>query len=89
MKIYAYCTPWGGDVLGYAIAEDGTGLTSHLSSNPTWSQHDLGVTSDWHHDGYRKHYPDGYEVVWVEDIETHEGLRTALERNSAVAEAAS
>ena len=90
-KIYLYCVPGGirpTDVMGYALAEDGHCIASHLSSNETWSKHDMGLTSDWKHDHYAKEYPDGYELEWVpmQDVETHVGLNAALCLNRALAE---
>ena len=92
-KIYLWCvalnsgsgqvsgsTP-GGDVLGYAMAEDGTGLASHLSSNSNFSQHDMGLTSDWKHDRYNKHYPDGFELVWLDEPKEDAGWSAAYELN--------
>jgi hypothetical protein len=72
-KIFLWCVPasgWGpSDVIGYALAEDGTGLASHLSSNELFSKHDMGLTSDWKHKTYKEHYPDGFELVWIDDAE--------------------
>ena len=64
-KIYVFARPMGnssygvirdaettGDVIGYALAEDGECITSHLSSGVNWSKHDMGLTSDWKHDLY-------------------------------------
>lgn len=76
----------GGDVLGYAMAEDGTVLATHLSSSPAFAQHDLGLTSDWQHESYRKHAPDGFELEWVHNVATHEGWQAALALNKASAE---
>lgn len=84
-KIYAFSnTLTGGDGQAVALAEDGTILATHWCSNETWVPHDLGVTSDWKHDQYRAHYPDGYEVVFVAsvDFDAHEGLQTALKLNA-------
>jgi hypothetical protein len=85
-KIYVFCEPGGfepGDVIGHALAEDGTGLCSHLSSNPSFSRHDMGITSDWKHDIYKDHYPDGYELEWIEtkDLDTHPGFIAAYDLN--------
>lgn len=80
-KIYAFQNfSGGGEGPGLAIAEDGTVLADHWSSNFYWAKHDLGVTSNWKHDYYRAHYPDGYDVEFVhdEDFETHAGLQAAL-----------
>ena len=87
-KIYLYCQPargWEPDFVGFAVAEDGHLLASHISSTPEFSKHDLGLTSEWQHGHYRKHYPDGYELEWVEDRKTHQGLQEALRLNNVVA----
>jgi hypothetical protein len=74
----------GGDVLGAALADDGTGLAEHLSSSVGFAQHDMGLTSDWKHDYYREHFPGGFELVWVDDPATHPGWQAALEKNKAL-----
>ena len=90
-KIYLFCAPaqgWGPtDVVGYALGEDGAGLASHLSSSEGFSRHDMGLTSDWKHDIYNKHYPDGFELEWIEldQLESHPGYQAALARNKAKA----
>lgn len=68
-----------------AMAEDGTCLASHVSSNEDWAKHDIGITSDWKHEDYRRHYPDGYELVWVDDAKpgNHSGLDAAYAKNQA------
>jgi hypothetical protein len=80
-KIYLFCVATGrgsgivhdssvgGDVMGFAIAEDGTGLARHLSSDVSFSKHDMGLTSDWKHEEYEKHYPNRYELEWVDESE--------------------
>ena len=74
----------GGDVIGYALADDGHALASHLSSNVGFSQHDMGLTSDWKHDKYKEHFPDGFELEWIDesDLEHHEGFKKAFELNT-------
>lgn len=91
-RIYIACFPHGvireADVLGCAMAEDGDVLGEHLSSNESFSRHDMGLTSDWKHDRYKAKYPDGYELVWVGwDFKTHEGWQAALALNRAAAPA--
>lgn len=89
-KIYLFClatgrgtgavngsTP-GGDVEGYAIAEDHQLLVGHVSSNETFSKHDLGLTSKWNHDVYAEYYPEGYELVWIEDTQRRIDLMDAV-----------
>lgn len=85
-RIYIWCEPaetWGpGHVVGYAMSEDGSALASHVSSNESFSKHDMGVTSDWKHQIYEKKYPDGYEIVWLsaDEREHDEGFQKALKR---------
>lgn len=64
-----------------AMAEDGNVLAGHLSSSEMWARHDIGVTSDWKHDNYAAHYPDGYELEWVDDPRKHAGLQAAYALN--------
>jgi hypothetical protein len=55
-----------------ALAEDGNCIANHTSSNMTFAKHDIGITSDWKHDIYKEHYPNGYELVWLETNEDFE-----------------
>ena len=66
---------------GYALAEDGAGLCGHYSSTIDFAKHDLGLTSDWKHEYYQEHYPEGYELEWVDDPDNHTGWRMAFRRN--------
>jgi hypothetical protein len=68
-----------------AIAEDGHCLAGHLSSSLGWAQHDIGITSDWKHENYAEHYPDGYELVWLDSPRGHEGLMEAYRLNQLLA----
>ena len=89
-KIYLWAvkTGWSsGDVMGFAMAEDGHVLAEHLSSNEDWAMHDLGLGSDWKHDDYHEHYPDGsFELEWVSDPDNHEGWKAAFEKNQKLKE---
>lgn len=78
-------TDWIG---GVALAESGHHLGSHISSHHNWFLHDMGLTSDWKHDEYKKHYPDGYELVHVKDPRNHEGLKAAYALNQKLAKEA-
>jgi hypothetical protein len=73
----------GGDVFAFALAEDGTVLTSHYCSSMGFAKHDIGLTSDLKHEIYKEHYPDGYELEWIEfgDLDGHEGFQAALNLN--------
>ena len=66
-KIFAFCN--GGSPGWYrcdALSEDGVFLAGHICSDPSFGPHDMGAVGDWKHKTYRKYYPDGFEVVWVE-----------------------
>ena len=85
-KIYCFInnkeiTNWN-DVI--ALAEDGHFLTNHISSDKYWAQHDIGLTSDWKHDIYEKYYPDGYELVWLDNPESDKGWLAAIEYNNSL-----
>jgi len=71
---------------GYALAEDGTGVCGHFSSSIDFAKHDLGLTSNWKHEHYIKHYPEGYELEWVDDPDNHEGWKKAMELNKRLEE---
>ncbi len=76
------------NVYGVAIAEDGAALTGHLSSDVNWLRHDMGLTGDWKHDIYDKHYPKGYTLVDLvaltkEQLDAHVGFMAAVERHKA------
>lgn len=74
----------GGDVLGCALTEDGYCLAEHLSSNIGFAKHDLGLTSDWQHERYQKHAPDGFELVWIDEPRTDPRWQDALAKNRAL-----
>ncbi len=80
--IYAFCN--GGEP-GWlnmaALSEDGVFLAGHVCSSTVYGPHDMGVTGDWKHEIYRKYYPDGFEVVWVEADDPR--LRAAYKRHKA------
>jgi hypothetical protein len=88
--IYLTCVPGGlcpDDVTGVALAADGAGLCAHISSTPEYLRHDMGLTSTWHHDTYRQHYPDGFELIWIDDPATDPRWQAALALNRAKAAA--
>jgi hypothetical protein len=76
---------WNGDLL----AEDGHFLGGHICSNEGYMPHDLGVLKGSRpdrHEGFQKHYPDGYRMdfVPIAETKTHEGLNTAYQRHLAL-----
>lgn len=90
-KIFVFVNSGRGTdmVSGAALTEDGHFVAGHLSSCRSWFRHDMGLTSNWKHDLYLAHYPDGFDLVEVPDGEerTHDGLRTAYEKHLALAAA--
>jgi len=85
-KIYLACLPAclrDDDVVGFALAEDGFCLASHLSSSISFSKHDMGLTGNWKHDVYAEYYPNGFELVWIDSPETDERWQKALALNKA------
>jgi hypothetical protein len=63
-KIFIFIVnQWDGDVAAAALAENGVYITSHICSNRSWAEHDMGLRGDWKHNHYAAHYPDGYELV--------------------------
>lgn len=81
---YVHGSTPGGDVMGYALAEDGTGIASHLSSSVGFAKHDMGLSSDWKHEHYREHAPDGYELVWIDDPKNDPRWLAVLELNRQI-----
>ena len=74
------------------MAEDGTYLGGHICSSEGYMEHDLGILEGARpdrHEGFRKHYPDGYRMDFVgeREVRTHQGLLDAYEKNQAKAKA--
>ena len=68
-----------------AVAEDGHHLADHICSNHAWAAHDMGIDENgWKRDLYAAHYPDGFEVEFVDDPRTHPGLQAAYVKNQAL-----
>ena len=80
-----------GNYSAVLIAEDGTGLGGHLCSSEGYMLHDLGIlegTRPDRHETFRKHYPEGYRMVFITmtKVKEHKGLDLAYERNQALAQ---
>ncbi len=79
-KIYLWCEPTGegsgevkgstpgGDVVGYAQAEDGEILVAHVSSSEAFSKSDIGFISNFKHEIYKEKYPEGFELFWEKPV---------------------
>ena len=71
---------------GVLLAADGTGLGGHVCSSEAYMPADLGVLEGSRadrHEGFRKHYPEGYrmEFVPMNDVRSHAGLLDAYRLN--------
>lgn len=90
VKHKIYCFNNGGSPGWFhavAIADDGHCLAQHVCSDEGFMPHDLGITSNWKHDNYNEHFGEGnWELEWVSDPETHEGLLAAFALNEALGE---
>lgn len=82
----------GTDVVSMALAEDGTVLGGHVSSDEWWARSDCGYLNTGMGSIKRKkfaaHYPEGYSLEWVYDPPAHEGLTAAIDRNDELREQA-
>ncbi len=75
-----------GWMIAVLLAEDGTGLGSHLCSSEAYMPSDLGIlegTRPDRHETFKKHYPNGYRMVFVkgDEVMTHKGLNKAYDLN--------
>lgn len=73
------------------IAEDGHGLGGHACSHECYMMHDLGIlegTRPDKHETFKKHYPDGYRMMFVsyENVKKTPGLLEAFELNKKLRE---
>lgn len=67
-----------------ALADDGTCLAGHICSSDSFIPHDMGITSDWKHEHYNKHFGEGnWELELVPVPKDHAGLSAAFELNQA------
>lgn len=86
-KIYCFInsgkgTDWN---IVIALCEDGHCLAQHCSSNEWFAKHDIGIDSDWKHDNYKEHCPDGYELVWLDDPANCPELDEVYKKNQELA----
>ncbi len=87
-KIYCFCNDgYSGWWTVVALAEDGEILTKYICSHENYFKHDIGITSDWQHNKYKQKYPNGYELIWVDEPEDDDDLmRIISEANKGVEE---
>jgi hypothetical protein len=65
------------------LSADGMGLGSHWCSSEAYMPADLGClkgTRPDRHEGFRKHYPNGYQMAFIptSEMESHEGFQAAI-----------
>tara|TARA_Y100000034_G_C6778075_1_gene347547 strand:- start:49 stop:438 length:390 start_codon:yes stop_codon:yes gene_type:complete len=85
-KIFIFCNSCSHEWhSASALSEDGHFLAGHVCSDHGFIPHDMGMTSDWKHDDYNKHYPDGWELEYVErsEVKSHPGITAAYEKHIA------
>lgn len=89
-KIYCFVNSGRGSDMQHVIAlcEDGHCLAGHLSSSEGFAKHDIGMTSDWKHDHYKEHCPEGYELIWVDEPGGSPEIDAAYLLNQQIAKAA-
>lgn len=89
-KIYCFINSGKGTEWNHVIAlcEDGHCLAGHLSSCEGWAKHDIGINSDWKHENYKEHCPEGYDLIWVDDPEESNEIAAAYKLNQELGEAA-
>lgn len=90
-KIFVFCAGRIPDTyarfVGKAVAEDGTELGVRHSSTTRWLKLDMGIhSSGGMHEKYAAHYPNGYELVWVEHPDNFAPLRAAIDCRDATSE---
>ena len=89
-----------GDVTALAVAEDGDEIAFHISSSVGFAKYDMGLNEhptggrdgqslyrSPKHKYYAQKYPEGYELVWVDDWKTHPSLSEQARRNRDAATA--
>lgn len=79
-----FCFINGVSSMGYhvaALSEDGKVLAGHCSSSEGYAKHDIGINGNWKHDKYKEAYPDGYQLIWLNESETESNIefQNALE----------
>ncbi len=90
-RIYVWCNScshqWHTMV---ALAEDGAGISGHVCSSHGFAGYDMGFNSEQKHERYDEHYPDGWELIWVEDFKASMAgdsrFAAAIEANRARAD---
>ena len=79
-KVYCFQGDWFDPAFGYfitAISNNGTVLAMSTAPSLEEAQTNIGYLGDLQHHHYRKHFPNGYSIEWVDDPNDHEGFLEA------------
>ena len=83
-KIFIFCNSCEGDFHSIrALAEDGCFIAGHVCTNHGFIAQDMGLTGTKKHYIYSLHYPNGYELIYVENPKDHLGLKAAYETHKS------
>jgi hypothetical protein len=94
-KIFIYALKHGPEYYDHALTDDGLIVACHISKSIELAKADMGIGTEAQHDLYREHFPNGYELVWIDskDLDNHTEFQEAFakheseERVSAAVEA--
>ncbi len=83
-KIFIFCNQCDpGWHIATALTEDGCFIAQHCCSDHGFIRHDMGMVGEWKHDNYNRHYPEGWELVYVEDGKNSPEIKAAHARHKA------
>jgi hypothetical protein len=68
------------DVLALAVNDKGEDIAFHISSSMDWAKYDIGMTSNRKHGEYDKLFPEGWQMVWVDDPESNQNTRLSCQK---------
>ena len=66
------------------LSEDGVFFSQEVYESKEAAQEALGVTSKNRHEVYARYYPEGFEIVYVDPPDTHEGFQKAIAAHRAL-----
>lgn len=83
--IFGFINGWMAGPVAQALTEDGHGIGSHACSHESYCPGDLGFYEGQRDDRkvyYQKHYPEGYQTLWLseDDERTCTRFQIALEK---------
>lgn len=79
--VYCYRGEYFDRAFGYfmfALSSDGKVLAVSSAHNIEQGKENLGFFGNNNHYRYKKHFPKGYSMEWVDDAENHDKFLTAL-----------